>query len=256
MHWSIGLQTRSPYLLALYLRHALHLTPWSHQTHMDSSTQPLSGATCHLHQRWSRIFWSWRHPWFPSYPKSTPISDQMERLSWYWQFLGTFLTYHSSRPCQRTLSLKSHETQFFTWLNPHSHLHPTLQQTSLEPPISLRLNLPFFHYIPPIFLCFLYGSHVFLQLIFRLFVVFGYTCFQAFCKHRIVSTEFKGKRFKGLHLWTEGYCHGFTGSGFIALKARSSHGSRLLSRDLNILILTSFTWCCHGITKFLSNQLN
>ena len=40
-------------------------------------------------------------------------------------------------------------------------------------------------------------------------------------------------------------------------RLRGSHGSQgSWSRDLNISILTSFTWCRHGITRLFSNQLN
>ena len=65
----------------------------------------------------------------------------MDRLSWFWQFLGTFFTHRSPRPCQRIPPPIPYKTRsFFTPPNPHCFLYLTLQRTSLESPISLRLD--------------------------------------------------------------------------------------------------------------------
>ena len=94
----------------------------------------------------------------------------------FWQFLRAFLAHPGSQPHQPIPLLKSYETRLISPLNPHCLLPLILQPISLELLISLHLNLLFFHYVPPKYLCFLRLAHAILESIFKLFVVFSYIC--------------------------------------------------------------------------------
>ena len=129
----------------------------------------------------------WTHePWEPYEPRDRAPSSEDKIFTQHVDFfsLQPLNSMRFLSRCSPYLRLRD-----IVPLNPHCLLHLTLQRTSLESPISLCLSFLFFHFMPMNFLCFLCPPHVFVKSIFRLFAVFCYICFQAFCRHGIVDTE-------------------------------------------------------------------